>query len=537
MSIPGSPEEIYIDNNGCAVIQESPCNQAKYENLAENQPAIFSACCSTQCQLPSRGGGSKQSVPRIIKGNRKPNPSKLLASSTQWVLLSKDLGWMDEHVVEAIELQDNIITKVQTRKSKSTKFTMFHYMAVILLCIYYVIPVLNATPLNGPALFDKDQVMDKLISRNQIVYHFKKSVREVTQELFVSRQLDVSVLFLGIHVLKHTGTDLMDYCNTLKSVSSGYGRPTEQKVSYPYVHIAMPRLASFAEAKARCTARRMQLPEVYHMVQQDMLSSFLRAHNLSSCFAGLQPDIVDSTFRFISTGYPIWKTPHNNITMNNVKIQLDTIMDDANAKFMYTQNKDLTVITVPSIISSKHSLGDPHYRNHVKSFTQITGAIVCEPAWDGITLDHFQATLGSIGETKIHTYPKRSVDSEASHTGQTNSPVPIKKTLDEESSNKGSSDSTIFIDQLFGEESSNTGSSDPSDSVKGMFNDRPSKPGSPRLTFPESLQEYCVSIASQASDISHEMATKLKNLLSLVDISVLLEQNSRVQRSEGERNL
>jgi hypothetical protein len=148
----------------------------------------------------------------------------------------------------------------------------------------YMMPVLNAMPLNGPALFDKDQVMDKLISRNQIVYHFKKSVRGVTQELFVSRQRDVSILFHGIHVLKHTGTDLMDYCNTLKSTSSGYGRPTKRKESTPYVHIAMPRLASFAKAKARCTARKMQLPEVYHTVQQDLLSSFLRAHNLSSFF-------------------------------------------------------------------------------------------------------------------------------------------------------------------------------------------------------------------------------------------------------------
>jgi hypothetical protein len=133
----------------------------------------------------------------------------------------------------------------------------------------------------------------------------------------------------------------MNYCNTLKSTSSGYGRPTKQhKAPAPYVHIAMPRLASFAEAKARCTARKMQLPEVYHMVQQDLLSSFLRAHNLSSCFAGLQQDILDSTFRFISTGYPIRRIPHENITMNNAIIPLDTIMDDPDAKFMYTKDNN-----------------------------------------------------------------------------------------------------------------------------------------------------------------------------------------------------
>jgi hypothetical protein len=167
----------------------------------------------------------------------------------------------------------------------------------------------------------------------------------------------------------------------------------------------MPRLASFAEAKARCTARKMQLPEVYHTVQQDLLSSFLRAHNLSSCFAGLQPYILDSTFRFISTGYPIWKTPHKNITMNNGIVPLDTIMDDADAKFIYTSDNRLVAYNTPFIVKSKYPLGDPYYRNYIKSFTQTAGAIVCQPAWDGITQDHFQPTLGPLGETTLHTYP------------------------------------------------------------------------------------------------------------------------------------
>ena len=249
-------------------------------------------------------------------------------------------------------------------------------MAVVLLLVMYIMPVLNAMPINGPALFDKDQVMDKLISRNQIVYHFKKSVREVTQELFVSRQLDVSVLFLGIHVLKHTGTDLMNYCNTLKSTSSGYGRPTIQhKAPAPYVHIAMPRLASFAEAKARCAARKMQLPEIYHPMQQDLLSSFLRARNLSSCFAGLQIDLPDSIFRFISTGYPIWKTPHKNFTLNNVLLPLDIIMDGPDVRFMYTDDSRLAAYNIPSIVKSQFKLGDPYYRDTVKRFNQITGDI------------------------------------------------------------------------------------------------------------------------------------------------------------------
>ena len=46
------------------------------------------------------------------------------------------------------------------------------------------------------------------------------------------------------------------------------------------------------------------------------------------------------------------------------------------------------------------------------------------------------------------------------------------------------------------------------------------------------MKEYCSSITSQASDIADEMSVKLKNLLSLVDITVQLETNSRLRRSE-----
>ena len=625
MDIPCSTEEVTIDYNGCAVIQESPCDQTTESHHTTDRLAVCTAVCSSQCRLPSREVRSRQSSsdsirggrratssmepskpswihsdldghirnnlfieaitlqnerirsetkpqtslinlkdlvrpignnlnieaitlqnkkvesktkPSSIKGSRKINHSIKLAPN-HWTLTNEEPGWMSDYVVEAIELQDNIVTRIHKRKSKSIKCTMYHYMAVILLFMMYIIPVLHATPLNAPALFDKDQVMDKLILRNQIAYHFKKSVREVTQELFVSRQLDVSILFLGIHVLKHTGTDLMNYCNTLKSTSSGYGRPTGKRAApAPYVLIAMPALASFAEAKARCKARKMQLPEVYNDMQLDLLSSFLRANKLNACFAGLEPDIIDSIFRFISTGYPIWKTPHKNIYLNGISIPMDTIMDDANTKFMYTKNKELVAVATNSILSTKYNLGDPQFREHVKDFTQTVGAIVCEPAWDGITMDHFKHSLGPVGDTRIHTYPRRSVDSETSNKGKANSSVPTNKISDEETSNKGNSDSHIFIDQLFGEESSNTGSSDPPDFVTGMFNDGPPKKGSPRLSFPETLQEYCVSIANQASDISYEMTAKLKNLLSLVDISVQLEQGtsntgSKVQRSEG----
>ena len=49
-------------------------------------------------------------------------------------------------------------------------------------------PIVQAPPVpsKGPELFGKGQQLDKLILKNQIGYHFKKVVKEVSQELFLS---------------------------------------------------------------------------------------------------------------------------------------------------------------------------------------------------------------------------------------------------------------------------------------------------------------------------------------------------------------
>jgi hypothetical protein len=67
MSIPCDPEEVILDHNGCAAIQESLLNLTKHKNMAKNQLAICSAVCSSQCRLPSREVGSRQRNPSSIK--------------------------------------------------------------------------------------------------------------------------------------------------------------------------------------------------------------------------------------------------------------------------------------------------------------------------------------------------------------------------------------------------------------------------------------------------------------------------------------
>ena len=93
-------------------------------------------------------------------------------------------------IMEAIEIQDKLIEKIYRKKTRNTSFThgklrLIHNFTTMVIVIILLIQSFNAMPIDRPALFDKHERMDKLIMKNHIGYHFKKVVREVSQELFV----------------------------------------------------------------------------------------------------------------------------------------------------------------------------------------------------------------------------------------------------------------------------------------------------------------------------------------------------------------
>ena len=374
-------------------------------------------------------------------------------------------------IMEAIEIQDKLIERIYRKKTRNTSFNhgklrLIHNFTTMVIVIILLIQSLNAMPIDRPALFNKHERMDKLIMKNQIGYHFKKVVREVSQELFVSRKIDVSTLFLGVQVLKQTSEDLAKYCSQIKG--SNVNSKTELPQLSEYVHIKYPELASFAEAKARCEARQMQLPEVYSLLQHDHLSTFLKTNKIPKCFAGLIPDLADSTFRFISTGAAIWRTPHTELyDVKGSRMDFTTTMDDFHVKFMYGSDNKLYVRYVVPYFK----LGDQSFRENNKQFPQVVAPIICQTKWDGYTYDHFKSDNRESHGLKVISYTKRSAERhETEHL------------------NKANSEKT------------------------------------------EVLQEYCASITSRASDLHIELSTKLKNLLALVDISVHLD-NSELQRT------
>ena len=436
-----------------------------------------------------------------------------------------DFPETDEQIVDAIELQDGLIQKAFKKKSKNAKLTMVHVMTVILFTLVLLMPINLANPLEGAALFNKQQRMDKLISTNQIGYHFKKVIREVADELFVSRRLDISTLFLGVQVMRETSIDVANFCKHLSDADISTER---SKTSFTdYIYIQTPALASFAEAKARCQARNLQLPEVYSPFQLDQLSTFLRANKISKCFAGLEPDILDSIYRFISTGFPIWKTPHTTAYSKHGNIlPIEGIMDDLNVKFMYgDDNKLYARFTNPHILTNtKFQLADYKYRDSVKEFQQWVAPIVCETKWDGLLYENIRVDNHTVYDFMVKSVEKRSVDVDSSNKGQLTMNLSF---VDIDSSNKGQS---IVNKNFVNIDSSNKGQS--------IVDKRSAKSEAEGigelLVVSTTLKEYCVSIADRAAEIHTEMSAKLINLLSLVDISVQLESNSQLQKSKRE---
>ena len=315
---------------------------------------------------------------------------------------------------------------------------------------------------NAPELFGKDEKMDKLVIRNQVAYHFKKIVREVSQELFVSRKIDVSLLFQGNQVLKQTEQGVRKFCNKLPYAMMASSREEVHMAAYTY--FPEPAYSSFTEARARCEAKGMQLPEVYTNLQAERLSKFLSDRGIAQCFAGIIPDPIDAIQRHIMTGFPLWRTGYEKLQKTNGEpVPLRSMLDDINAKFLYTAGKKLVVsLDNPSVINGGH-FGSHTYRDSNKELSQIMAKVICEPRWDGESYDHFRSDSINLEDFKIKTRFSREQNS-----------TKTEKTAEE---------SSDF----------------------------------------ESLQDLCFSVANQAGESYKTMTSKLTDLLALVDITVHTE--------------
>ena len=367
--------------------------------------------------------------------------------------------------------------------------------------------VYGQTTINPPDLFGKEEKLDKLIIKNQIAYHFKKVVREVNQELFVSRRIDVSLLFAGIQVLQKTESEVRRLCQNLPANGQVMNVANQQSVTIPsvltpapviqtrvvhvdqsgapikrepFVLIPTPAYASFKEAKARCLALGMQLPEIYQTNQINVLIDFLKKNSIAQIFAGIEPDLSDAIPRHISTQYPIWKTAYTEFyeCSSGVETSLGWSIDDGHAKFLYTSERRLCV----SRDTDDNPIFAGYYASHQfrekhKTLSQIMTRIVCSPKWDGYT----------------------DID------------LPV------DNLNRG----TITVKARY------------SRSTQAQRRRR----NSPVLASMKNVQTLCFGVADQAKESYEDMQSKMIDLLALVDITVQEKDmgSKRVKRYRQKR--
>ena len=346
----------------------------------------------------------------------------------------------------------------------------------ILIVIMSVVLVSTRPLIDPPVLFGMDEKMDKLVIKNQIGYHFKKVVKEVSQELFVSRKMDVSLLFVGINVLKKTETEIRRLCDRIpdkiKGADMQHNKVAAEPTVEPYVLIQEPYHASFKEAKAKCTALGMQLPEVYTFIQKETLTKFLEQRAVPHCHAGIEHDMVDSIQRHIATQYPIWKTAYPSLhnLFTEAVLDLKYSLDDAHVRFAYTKKGTLGASLDSNTVIDAGKIGSHTFRETNHELSQLLSRIVCEPKWNG---SPFPVTL-------INQMNQGGIDVVSRY----------HRSIESDKKNDISTSDT------------------------------------------KSIQTLCHSVADQAWESHTEMHSKLKDLLALVDISVHTSITSNEKRKK-----
>ena len=238
----------------------------------------------------------------------------------------------------------------------------------------------------------------RLVVKHQIGYHFKRSVNEVVQELFISRQLDLEPVLIKLQALSAAAEKLDVFCReemlfaetplsrtaVTPSVGTNYNPDNPEFTYFPNVGAV-----TYSEAKAKCQSYGMRLPEVYTKVEERALAQYLAEHKLSYCWAGLEPDLTTGFLRFVSTGIPIWKGYQKTVynRWRDKEIHIDDVFERFDYSYLYGQDGRLHYMDVGGHLPISHGLQvmGRYYRNATsyRPICLIKTSVVCSPAYRG----------------------------------------------------------------------------------------------------------------------------------------------------------
>lgn len=294
----------------------------------------------------------------------------------------------------------------------------------IICCIILILLSTWASRVRSESKIKKEAASNdqkKISIKNSIVYHVVKNVKAIESDIFVSRKIDINPLLAGISEMHNIKDRVSSLCNNIpKIISNANKRVNERLKSEPqFVFVGAAGKASHTEAKQRCAALNLQLPEVYESSSYNELILVMRRNKVSTAHAGIYFDQEQSIQRFYSTGLPAWNAFQDKLltyTKNGfVNTNWDLVMDDANAKFLYTSNGDLACFYEGS------PEREGHFRSHIyretnRKLVQFATYVICQNKWKGDNLapgnqpkpaaPNWTNTIATIPDSHIFNIPK-----------------------------------------------------------------------------------------------------------------------------------
>ena len=240
---------------------------------------------------------------------------------------------------------------------------------------------------------------ERLVIRNQVAYHFRRIVNEVSQGMFISASINITRFLHSVELLQEATERVEKLCNKLPNfharrvlsaleVSARTNVETYDSSDPSFILINEVREVSRAEAKAICSLRGLRLPELYTDTEKFALASYLAANHVSACFAGLEMDVVAGYTRFITTGLPIWKGVHtvaNHTRLPLVSRPLDIQMELLNAEYIYDASGELHFHEMGPEAVSHHGLtkvGNFYSKaDRAKILVEFKARVVCSPQY------------------------------------------------------------------------------------------------------------------------------------------------------------
>ena len=387
-------------------------------------------------------------------------------------------------------------------------------------------PVLATTPDQG---FQQDLSQhqgglrpESLVVKNQIGYHFKKTVSEVTQELFILGRINMTAYLTGLAELSKLSDKVKAYCSASQKFWTGPS--IAQVVDVPDLHVdydannpcfhLIPEVSEVtrAEAKAVCASRGLRLPELYTETERVSLATFLTAHQIKACFAGLEMDLVSGFPRYLSTGLPVWKGVHNSTksTMTPATIRtFDQQLDKLNTEYIYTDSGEMHYHEMGPEGVAYHGLerlGTFYSDQRVLAIYEFRTRVVCSPHYtDGLQkydwLYFDIARKDHLRRLSLHTY-RPGGDTTLSYGVTTSRPLPRHH-------------DGIAVAKP-------TTTPPPKSSLN---------PGEIVSELDNSIVSLCEMISSKLEDLTENGPKSLQSILSLVGIDYDLYGQQRDQRA------